>query len=277
MPYLLSFGENIKFNYPKNVRMFVTWGGISNQERISRYVLSKARTINVGLKGLQKINPNIISKSLVLYGENQGSTVGLKLSQFALDNIFLTEIQKEIIIGIMLGDGYINKPNNTPKIQHVQGYVHLSYSLFLFQFLAPLCNHFPSLVQQRDGSFSLNIHTRCLACLNPIYDLFIVNGIKQIPLNIGDWLTPRSLAFWSMDDGSASESGFYLNTLSFSFENQLILQKVLKLKFNLDTNIHKHGDKFKLYIVAKSMVTFKCLVLPYFHTSFYYKLGIKSK
>lgn len=222
-----------------------------------------------------------MSKSLVLYGQNQGSTIGLKLSQYELDNIFLTDIQKEIILGIMLGDGYINIPNNTPKIQHVQGFVHLSYSLFLFQFLAPPhkvdCCHYPSLVQKRDGSFSLTIHTRCLSCLNPIYDLFIVNGIKQIPLNIGDLLTARSLAFWSMDDGSASESGFYLNTLSFSYANHLILQKALKSKFNLDTNIHKHDKNFKLYIVAESMTRFKSLVLPYFHTSFYYKLRIKSK
>ena len=41
---------------------------------------------------------------------------------------------------------------------------------------------------------------------------------KIIPENIADWLSPRVLVFWSMDDGNSSESGFYLNTLSYTLE-----------------------------------------------------------
>ena len=63
----------------------------------------------------------------------------------------------------------------------------------------------------------------------------------------------------------------HLNTHSCSFNEQIILQNALKYKFNLDTNIHKHGNKYKLYIKAKSMPTLRCYVLPYFFF-FYYKL-----
>lgn len=43
----------------------------------------------------------------------------------------------------------------------------------------------------------------------PIYENFMVNGCKIIPENIVEWLSPRALAFWSMDGGfaSLSESG----------------------------------------------------------------------
>ena len=80
-----------------------------------------------------------------------------------------------------------------------------------------------------------------------------------------------------MDDGSISESGFYLNTHSYSMKEKLIIKDVLKLKFNLDTNIHKHGNQFKIYVRAKSMSTLRLLVLPYFSPSFYYKLYSKHK
>ena len=121
------------------------------------------------------------------------------------------------------------------------------YILFLFQFLAPLCTHYPSLIQRKDGTFYLQFYSRCLSTLNPVYDLFVKEGVKTIPNNIADILSAQSLAFWCMDDGSISESGFYLNTHSYSFNEQIILQNALKYKFNIDTNIHKHGNKYKLW------------------------------
>lgn len=132
--------------------------------------------------------------------------MGLRLTQNVLNLMFLTPIQFDIIIGIMLGDGYIKKmsANGQPCIQFNQGFSHLPYVLFVSQFLGPLCTHLPSLIQNRDGTFYLQIYTRCLLCLKIIYDIFVINGVKTIPANIADYLTPRSLAFWAMDDGSAS-------------------------------------------------------------------------
>jgi hypothetical protein len=109
----------------------------------------------------------------------------------------LTQIQKEIIIGILLGDGHIKKmsKNGQAMIQFNQGFIHLIYILFVFKYLNPLCAHYPSLIRQRDGLFYLQLNTRCLMCLTPFYDLFVVEGKKTIPNNIADFLTPRSLAF----------------------------------------------------------------------------------
>jgi hypothetical protein len=137
--------------------------------------------------------------------------------------------------------------------------------------------HLPSLIQRRDLSFYLHLHTRCLPCLTPVYNLFIVNGKKKIPDNISEYLSPISLAFWAMDDGSSTPEGFYLNTHSYSYEEQLILQSALLKKFGVVCNIHKHGIHYKLYIRAQSMKVFRSLVLPHFSPFFYYKLFPKSK
>jgi NADH-ubiquinone oxidoreductase chain 4L len=268
-----QIGINARYNI-KTIRYLATWSGMSKKERESQYVYPKSRVISLGSNTLQKIESNPICKSIVVHGQCQGSTLGFRLSQNILNNIFLTKEQLEIIIGIMLGDAYIHKKsvNGNALIQFNQGFVHLPYVLFLMQKLAPLCTHYPLLIQSRDASFSLKIYTRCLLSLNPIFDLFIVNGKKTISPNIVNSISARSLAFWAMDDGSLSESCFYFNTLSYSIEEHLILQKKLKSKFNLETSVHKHGNKYKLYIKAKSMPIFRFIVYPYFIESFYYKL-----
>ena len=157
----------------------------------------KGQTIKMGQKNLQSILPNTHIKTIAPYGQYQGSTLGLRLSQFALNNLYLTQIQKDIIIGIMLGDCHIKKmsKNGAPMIQYNQGFVHLPYILFLFQFLAPLCTHYPSLIQRKDGTFYLQFYSRCLSTLNPVYDLFVKEGVKTIPNNIADNLSAQSLAF----------------------------------------------------------------------------------
>jgi NADH-ubiquinone oxidoreductase chain 4L len=160
-------------------------------------IKTKGKTIKICSKSLQLIVPNNKIKSLVIYKSLQGYTLGLRLSQYSLNTIFITKIQLETIIGIMLGDAHIKKMslNGNPTIQFNQGFLHLEYVLFLFQILAPLCVHYPSLVKRADGSFYLQLNTRCLASLNHIFDLFIINKVKTIPKNISNYLTARSLAY----------------------------------------------------------------------------------
>ena len=122
-----------------------------------------------------------------------GVSLGLRLESWILNSIFLTKTQKSIIIGLMLGDGHIRRAstNGNP-------YIFIS---FFSASPAYASVRYPLLVQRRDGSFYLQMNTRCLACLISIYDLFIVNGVKTIPANICYYLTPLALALWSMDDG----------------------------------------------------------------------------
>ena len=61
---------------------------------------------------------------------------------------------------------------------------------------------------------------------------------KIIPLNIADYLTPRGLAFWIMDDGQrVNRGGVTLCSDSFSTEEIIILKDALSKNFNLETTI----------------------------------------
>ena len=260
----------------KKNKNFATWTGMSKEQRDKLNVLQKSRKISIN-SNLKKIEPDNDCKIIVIHGSNLGSNIGLRLSQQSLDNLYLTPLIQQILVGILLGDANIRKvgKNGNPHIQYNQGFIHLEHILYLSYFLSPILTHFPSLVQQRDLSTYLHLHTRAFSSLVPLYELFIKDGVKQISPLIVNWLTPISLAFWAMDDGSSTPEGFYLNTHSFSYEcgAQIILQRALLYKFGLECNIHKHGKHFKLYIKAKSKFLFVSLVKPYFSPFFLYKLN----
>ena len=121
--------------------------------------------------------------------------------------------------------------------------------------------------------YSIGFRTYSLPCFNYYHDLFYVNGVKIIPLNIGELLTARGLAYWAMDDGSKLGSGFTLCTDSYSLTSVELLIKTLKDNFNLNCTIHKFNVNYRIYILNESMDIFKELVKPYFHESMIYKLN----
>lgn len=102
--------------------------------------------------------------------------------------------------------------------------------------------------------------------------LFYFNGIKIVPSNIEKYLTPIGLAYWTMDDGNKQGSGFLLNTHSFTQSEVELLSKILLNKFNLVNTIQINKNGYRIYIKTQSIVIFKSLVTPYFHSTILYKL-----
>lgn len=87
---------------------------MSKTDRSNQNIYPKSRVIRLCSNTLTKIKSDVNCKSIVLHGSCQGSILGLRLSQTNLNNIFLTKEQQEIIIGIMLGDAYIQKKSIIP-------------------------------------------------------------------------------------------------------------------------------------------------------------------
>lgn len=83
--------------------------------------------------------------------------------------------------------------------------------------------------------------------------MFYPEYTKIVPANIGEFLTARSLAFWSQDDGClhSTGSGFYLCTHNFTKDEVILLCSVLQDKFGLVSSIHleRGKPKFTLKLV----------------------------
>ena len=127
---------------------------------------------------------------------------------------------------------------------------------------------------------SLTLRTKSLPIFTEYYNLFYYKGVKVIPNNIGDILTPLGLAHWIMQDGSYHKfsKGIALCTDSFQKEEVELLLSILKIKFNLICTIQKaptkNSNRFRIYISAKSLPVLRPLVKNHFHLTMLYKLGI---
>lgn len=107
---------------------------------------------------------------------------------------------------------------------------------------------------------------------NPVFNKLF----KTVPTDIDKWFNECVLAYWFMDDGSKSSGTYFLNTQSFTLEDNLKLQQSLSL-LKIQTLITK--DKvskgitlYKLQIDHISDSTFRNLIEPFILPTFFYKL-----
>jgi len=192
----------------------------------------------------------------------------------------LTQLQKEILIGNLLGDGYLElKDSKYCRLQLKQAEQKKDYVFWLY-------NHFTNLVRtapkQRLDTLQWYFSTRSLPELKEWQQLFYKEGIKFVPKNITELFTSSvTLAVWYMDDGSMdyrekSHYSFTLSTDSFSINEVELLQNVLLINFNIHSTIQtprSRGKKYtKLYIGKKSRDLFAKIITPHVLPCFAYKM-----
>jgi len=124
----------------------------------------------------------------------------------------------------------------------------------LYQELKNIAANQPSKIAYKDKRIGKIYHsfrfaTKSVSSLDYWYNLFYKDGNKVVPKNITDLLiSPLSLAIWYMDDGyrRIDCKGSYLCTSAYTKSEQLLLQKVLKRNFSLNTRLHYAADKVRI-------------------------------
>lgn len=194
---------------------------------------------------------------------------------------------EEVIVGSLLGDADIEMGARAinGRFKITQSTKYEDYFYMLFEIFNQFCSNSPKLNTYLDKRTnkeynSLYLRTKRLPLFTEYYNLFYLNGVKVIPKNIYDLLTPLGLAHWIMQDGSFHKvsKGVTLCTDSFTKEEVQLLISVLQEKFNLNCTIQKAPgkslDRFIIYISAKSVPLLQKLVKSYFSSSMLYKLGL---
>jgi LAGLIDADG DNA endonuclease family len=152
---------------------------------------------------------------------------------------------KDILIGLLLGYLYVEKQKGykNARVQFKQSTAHKEYLEHLYDLFKEYCGSKPKITSWFDSRpdrnkeySSMKFGTYILPCFNEFYDLFYHEGTKCIPSNIGDLLTPLSLAFCIADDGTFDKSNqtVILCTDSFTLEEVELLINVLNDKWNLE-------------------------------------------
>jgi LAGLIDADG DNA endonuclease family/LAGLIDADG endonuclease len=234
-------------------------------------------------KQLISKNSSSICKSLVIWGDNLTSCIGLgKYTKLISNMVTIPPFQKSIVIGLLLSDGYLNIASSTTlnaRLAFKQSLAHSDYFFYVFNFLSHYCSSYPILtVGVRSGNkfYGLLFQTRTLPCFKELYRMFYENKVKRLPNNIYEILTPVALAHWIMGDGNHLSQGIQLCTDSFSLQDTVKLMNVLIILYNFKVTIHKAGKGYRIYISRKSLDSLIKMVKPYFIPAMYYKLGIKS-
>ncbi len=196
--------------------------------------------------------------------------------------IQLPSYQKSAIVGLILSDGWLrfsSKSNKSPYIGFTQSLAHSDYVWFVFSFLSHYCDNMPLFKQGiRAGRpfYGLEIGTRALPCFSELYDIFYVNGVKVVPDNIYELLTPVAFAHLIQGDGGFKSQGIYLCTDSYTLQDVVRLMNVLIIRYELKCTLHKasNGKGYRIYISRNSVGKVTEIVLPHLIPSMYYKVGI---
>jgi hypothetical protein len=113
-----------------------------------------------------------------------------------------------------------------------------------------------------------------LPCISELYSIFHINGLKVIPANIYEFLTPVALAHLIMGDGSARDYGLTICTDCFVISDVVRLMNVLIIRYGLNCTLQKRKEnQYRIYILSSSMPLLRSIVSPYMHSSMMYKLG----
>ena len=181
----------------------------------------------------------------------------------------LSDSQKSIITGKLLGDGSLRKKRRTLlEINH--SHRQKEYVFWLYDRLKNLVRTPPKLRKSGINRLAYRFTTLSHEALNSFYeDFYGLSGYKQVPTTLNmDGLT---LAVWFMDDGSKSRRSIYLNTQQFKIDDQrLLLDKLQDL--NIKATLNKDKSYHRIRLSQETICTYLKLIKPYVIESMLYKL-----
>ena len=186
----------------------------------------------------------------------------------------LTQFQKSIIVGSILGDGYIRiipkRKNAFLEINH--SFKQKEYVDWKYQMLKEVTISPPKIRKGNGDRIAYRFYTKQLPEITEIYRLFYRGGIKVIPKNLA--IDPIILSVWFMDDGSkCGKSNFYLNTQQFSKNNQIKLLNCLE-KINLKARLNRDKNYYRIRFISSSINKLKELLKENLIPSMNYKIGL---
>ena len=182
----------------------------------------------------------------------------------------LLKVQEQIVLGSILGDGYLRKKLNA-HLEITHSVKQKEYVDWKYLFLKDIVLTPPKSYKGNKGRVGYRFYTKSIPELTDLYSKFYKNGKKIIPEGLT--LSPLSLAVWYMDDGSKSRNAGYLNCQQFDSVSQTNLLQILE-NFGIKAKLHKDKIYKRIYIPTLGMLTLRNLIKQFIVPSMRYKLLI---
>lgn len=195
--------------------------------------------------------------------------------------------EKSILIGIMLGDGTIEKNANKKSARfstrHCENQKH--YTFYIYNTLKSLKPRIKKVKIKEHilngktikNSYQYECKINTHQYITELANIFYKNSKKIIPFELLSLYTKESLAFHFMDDGSKTVdskgniNGFIISTQSFTKEENIKFIGFLKGKFDLNCTYIPSNNVIR--VSANSVNRFIYLVSPYIIDTLKYKIS----
>lgn len=197
-------------------------------------------------------------------------------------HLTLTQEQREVIVGTVLGDLNIRKIGKCSRLvfeQKNKDYLFHLYDLFKDFTRTPPKERKQQRLATSEFKSTWYFSTISHVLFQEYYDLFYLTETRKkiLPSSLNSLLTPRALAYWYMDDGGLQTKACTISTASFSFKEHLSLQSILYDNWGIKANVHGINTKngyLSIYIPVEMSRLFVGLVEPYIVPTMKYKLPI---
>jgi len=208
-------------------------------------------------------------------------------------SLILDDKIKEIMIGLLLGDGNLqtfSKTGKTWRLRLIQGgenhFDYINHLRLLFDKWTVMNlteNHENSKTGKIYKKWYFNTLTfeQFAELGNAFYPLDSKSGKRKkiIPVQLIEWISDLSLAYWFMDDGSSKWRNKVLSlrfcTDSFSELEIDLLINIFKEKFHLNvTKTVNSKNKWRLYVGTENYQKIKEMIYPHIIHSMRYKFPV---
>lgn len=170
------------------------------------------------------------------------------------------------------------------------------YLFHKYELLKDFCNAGPKLKYSTNGRSTI-LHPGYMFYTRVHYSLDFYGNMfykfnsetcrftRSIPVNIEQFLTPRAIAYWYMDDGylkwRGKSNAMVLCTDSFHLDEVNILRIALKNLYNIETQLNRKDPKkdnygYRISINEQNSLLFRALIKDYVLESMNYKLQEKN-
>lgn len=196
----------------------------------------------------------------------------------------INSIQKQIIVGTLLGDGCLYKDSTKGNYKLSFGHckAQAQYFHWKISMLDPFINTYRENVDKRGNSIMLNTATICHQDFNQIADMFYDKSrVKHVPKNLDIYMTPLTLAVWYQDDGNL-KSGVNARfaTMSFTEDENCQLRDYLKSCFDINSKVmsytYKQKQYYQLTLNKKNTQKMSDIIRPHVTECMNYKLMPQS-
>ena len=163
-----------------------------------------------------------------------------------MEELKLNEVQKDLIIGSLLGDGHIDKRETQPLFIVCHAENQKDYLFWKYEICKNLCNKSPSYTEGKDNVFVVSQYCNTQGfyriCTRIVNDLLYYRSLSK--KDIISLLNIFSLCVFMLDDGYRSSSNWGICMGKLTEEDNMFFINTMQKRFKLICWIEKKDKRY---------------------------------